>query len=88
MFTLNGFLIGLTMIGLGILGVKYTFWLHNLTGPQTWLENYTGSGSTYGIYKIASVFVVIVGILWATGFGHDFMSFLLTPIINTFAHKQ
>lgn len=72
------------MMALGVLGVKYTFWLHNVTGPQNWLERYTGSGSTYGIYKILSTLLVITGILVATGFGNNVMSFIFSPFLNLF----
>ncbi len=84
MFTFSGLLIGLTMVALGILGIKYTFWLHNTTGPIAFIERYTGSGSTYGIYKILSVFLVIIGIIWATGFGHNIMDFLFAPLASVF----
>ena len=84
MFTFKGLFIGIAMMALGVLGVKYTFWLHNVTGPQNWLERYTGSGSTYGIYKILSTLLVITGILVATGFGNNVMSFIFSPFLNLF----
>jgi hypothetical protein len=84
MFSIKGLLIGLAMMGAGFVGVKYTFWLHNFTGPQNWLERYTGSGSTYGIYKIFSALLVIGGILVATGFGDNVMGFFLSPLLNVF----
>ncbi len=86
MFSLSGLLIGATMVGLGILGIKYTFWIHNQTGPVGFIEKYTGSGSTYGVYKILSVFLVIIGILWATGFGHNVLEFIFAPFLNIFTH--
>ena len=88
MFTLSGILIGLAMVAIGILGVKYTFWIHNQTGPIDFIERYTGSGSTYGIYKILFTLLVIVGIIWATGFGHNVMNFLFSPFLNLFIPKQ
>lgn len=84
MFTISGLITGLALIALGILGVKYTFWLHNVTGPQNWLERYTGSGSTYGVYKIFSALLVLIGILFATGFGHNVMSFFFSPLAHLF----
>lgn len=88
MFSLSHLLIGLAMAALGILGVKYTFWLHNVTGPQDWLERFTGSGSTYGIYKILSAFLVVAGILFATGFGDNVLSFFFSPFVNFFIPKK
>ena len=87
MLSISGIITGLIMIGLGILGVKFSFWLHQQTGPIDALERYTGSGSTYGIYKIGSVLLILVGILWATGFGVNVMEFLFSPLKNLFSGK-
>ena len=84
MFSVSGLITGLIMIALGILGVKYSYWLHQQTGPIAGLEKYTGSGSTYGIYKIGSTLLVIVGILWATGFGYNVMNFIFSPLAGIF----
>jgi nucleoside recognition membrane protein YjiH len=84
MFTLNSLLIGIAMVVIGVLGVKYAFWLHNMTGPQDWLERFTGPGSTQGMYKIFFTLVVITGLLVATGFGNNVMSFLFSPLKNLF----
>lgn len=72
------------MTVIGVAFVKYTFWIHNMTGPQDWLERYTGSGSTYGIYKLFGVFIVLTGLLVASGFGNNVMSFLFSPLANLF----
>ena len=82
--TISGILIGLTMIVLGVLFVKYTFNIVNMTGRQDWIEKYTGGGSTYGVFKIFGVLLVIVGILWATGFGANVMDFVFAPLKNIF----
>jgi hypothetical protein len=79
MFSSNGLLIGVGLVIAGVLFVRFTFRLANITGPQFWLERYTGSGSTYGIYKIFGVVLVILGLLVATGFGNDVLSYLLSP---------
>jgi len=88
MFSWNGLFIGLTLMVLGVLGVKYAFWLHNVTGPQRWLEKYTGAGTTMGMYKIVSALMVLVGILWATGFGHNVLEFVFSPIAGLFHPGQ
>ncbi len=84
MFSFSHLFIGLAMAAIGVLGVKYTFWLHNVTGPQMWLERYTGSGSTYGIYKIFFALLVVIGILFASGFGDNVMRFIFSPITGLF----
>ena len=85
MFSVQGLIVGLIMTVLGVLLVKYTFWIHNMTGAQDWLERYTGSGSTYGIYKIFGVLIGLIGLLVATGFGDNVMSFFFSPLANLFA---
>lgn len=77
-------LIGLTMVVLGVLLVKYTFNIVNITGSQDWLERFTGSGSTYGIFKLFGVFLVVVGVLFATGFGNNVLDFLFSPLKTVF----
>jgi hypothetical protein len=88
MFTLTGLFVGLAMATIGILGVKYTFWIHNQTGPVSFIERYAGSGSTYGVFKILFALLVLVGIIWATGFGRNVMSFLFSPFLSLFIPKQ
>ena len=85
MFSFTNLLIGLGLISAGILGVKYTFQIANFTGPQDWLERFTGSGSTYGIYKILAVLVALSGLLTATGFGDNLISLLLSPLKGLFS---
>jgi hypothetical protein len=84
MFNIGHILIGLFMIGAGILFVKFTFKIVGITGNQQWLEKYTGSGSTYGIYKLFGVFLVIIGILFATGFGNNVLDFMFSPLKSIF----
>ena len=84
MFSFSHLLIGLAMIAGGFAMVKYTFKLLNITGPQQWMERYTGSGSTYGMYKLAGVAIIIMGILFATGFGNNLMDFIFSPLKGIF----
>jgi hypothetical protein len=85
MFSFTNLIIGLAMIAVGILMVKYTFWLANTTGPMQWLERYTGGGSTYGIYKLFGVILAILGLLIATGFGDNVMGFIFSPLKGVFS---
>jgi hypothetical protein len=84
MFNIGHILIGLFMTAAGVVIVKYTFKVVNITGRQDWLERYTGSGSTYGMYKLFGVFLVIIGILFATGFGNNVVDFLFSPLKSVF----
>ncbi len=82
--SLNSVLIGGAMVIAGVLFVRFTFKIANFTGRQDWLEHYTGSGTTYGIYKIFGVLLVIVGFMVASGFGNDVLGWLLSPFHSAF----
>jgi hypothetical protein len=84
MFNFSHLLIGLFMVAAGMAMIKFTFKVLNITGQQAWLERYTGSGSTYGMYKLFGVFLVIVGILFATGFGNNVIEFIFSPLKGIF----
>lgn len=72
------------MVAFGVLGVKYTFWIHNQTGPIGFIERYAGGGSTYGVLKIFFTLLVLVGLLVGSGFGGSIMAFLLSPFADMF----
>ncbi|MDB5178901.1 MAG: hypothetical protein JWN01_844 [Patescibacteria group bacterium] len=77
-------IIGLLMSAAGIAFVRFSYQISNMTGPQDWLENITGPGTTNGIYKIFGVIVMALGLFVATGFGNNVMTFLLGPLRGIF----
>ncbi len=85
MFSLDGLLIGLVMITLGSLAVKYTYAMVGFTGRQDWIECYTGSGTTYLAFKLFGVIVVIMGLLIATGFGDNLLEWVFSPLAGVFS---
>lgn len=86
MITLSGILWGLAAIALGILGLRFTYQIVNLTGNQDWIESKIGSGSTYGAYKFFAIVLVIGGILEATGLMPGLMKALVSPLRGMFPH--
>jgi hypothetical protein len=84
MFTLGHLIFGVLAIGLGALTVKYTYQLVNFTGRQMWIEKYTGQGTTYGVFKIVGVLIIVGGILYATGFGTAVLEFIFSPLLKVF----
>jgi hypothetical protein len=84
MFSITQLIIGVIMVGLGVLAVKYTFQLVNMTGRQEWIENITGSGSTYGVFKLFGVALILIGLLVATGFGNEVLNFIFAPLRRIF----
>jgi hypothetical protein len=85
MFTWSNFFIGLGIFAAGVALVKYSYQLLRFSGEQEWIERYAGAGSTNGIYKIFGVILVIIGLLVATGFGNNVMSFFFSPLKNIFS---
>jgi hypothetical protein len=81
---LNQILIGIALTIFGVILVRYTLWFRNATGTQDWLERYTGSGSTYGVYKIFGAFLALFGIMVATGLGVPILEVLLSPFRDMF----
>ena len=75
---------GLLAIGVGTLALKYNFQLVNMTGRQDWIESKLGGGSTYFFYKVVSVLIVFGGILYVTGLGDPFFTWLFSPLHNFF----
>jgi hypothetical protein len=75
---------GLLAIAVGIAGLKYNFALTNTFPRLQFFENNLGGGSSYGIYKLICIILVIGGILYMTGFGPAIMSWILAPLSGLF----
>lgn len=84
MFSFTQLIIGVVLVVLGVLTVKYTYPLVNMTGRQDWIENITGAGTTYGVFKLMGVALVLLGLLIATGFGNDVLNFIFSPLRKIF----
>ncbi len=71
---------GIALIAIGILTLKYNFQIVNNTARLEWIESKLGAGSTFLVYKIVSVILVLAGILYMTGFGNTALGWLLSPL--------
>ena len=76
--------LGLIAIIVGTLGLRYNFAMSNTFPRLEFFERNLGSGSSYGIYKLICLILVIGGILFVTGFGPGFLSWLLSPLKSIF----
>jgi len=76
--------LGIIAIIVGVAGLKYNFALTNTFPRLEFFERNLGAGSSYGIYKIICLILVIGGILYMTGFGPGILSWLLSPLANLF----
>jgi len=77
---------GFIAVALGVVSLKYNYQLVNNTVRLDFIESKLGSGSTYLVYKILSVALVLGGLLYLTGFGPTVLDWLVAPIANAFPH--
>lgn len=78
-------LLGLIAIVVGTIGLRYNFAVTNTFPRLEFFERNLGAGSSYGIYKIICLILVLGGILYMTGFGPGIVSWLLSPLASLFA---
>jgi len=73
-------LLGLILIGVGIVLLKFNFRVSNMFSHNNVFERYMGSGATYFVMQVAAVLVIIVGFLLMSGLLDNLMGFLLSPL--------
>jgi len=61
------FLIGLLVIGLGVLILKYTRQTYEFVGSFAWAEKFFGIGGTISALKLFGIVFIVVGALYALG---------------------
>lgn len=71
---------GLLAIVIGTLGLRYNFAMTNTFPRLEFFERNLGAGSSYGIYKLLCLLLVVGGILFMTGFGPGVVNWLLSPL--------
>jgi len=76
------FIVGLIVVALGVIGLKFSYQIMNFTGAIDWIENKLGGGSTYTVIKIISMVMIIGGIIYMSGLG----SLILRPIVTPINH--
>ncbi len=61
------FLIGLLIVVLGVLILKYTRLTYEFVGSFTWAEKFFGIGGTITALKLFGIVFIVVGALYALG---------------------
>lgn len=84
MFDLHHIFYGLLFIVIGVVSLKYNYQLVGFTGHPEWIESKLGSGSTYAVYKMLSVLIILGAIIYMIGAGDAVMNWLLSPIAGFF----
>ncbi len=79
---------GLLAVALGVITLKYNFQIVNNTARLEFIESKLGSGTTYLVYKLLSILLVIGGVLYMTGLYHGALSWLLSPLVGLFPHNS
>jgi uncharacterized membrane protein SpoIIM required for sporulation len=85
-FSVANIITGLIIIALGVASLRFNYQLVGMTGRQDWIENFLGGGSTYFVYKLFSIVLILAGLLYGTGLATPFFSWLLSPLRNIFPH--
>ncbi len=75
--------LGLVLIAVGTIMVVKTEWFLSNFGRMSWFEDKFGysGGSRLG-YKIIAVIFIFLGIIFFTGSGTSFMTWLLAPLLR------
>jgi magnesium-transporting ATPase (P-type) len=75
---------GLILIAIGVLMLKFNFQLTRMFSNNNWFERNLGSGSTYIVMQMASVFIIFYAILLIFGLSDNFLSWLVSPLRSLF----
>lgn len=63
------FLLGPLAVILGILLIKYSFWMTNQSGKIDFVEQYMSSfGGTYLWWKLVGIAIIILALAWMGGY--------------------
>ena len=79
-------LLGLLLLAIGVVSLKYNYQLVRMTGNVSWAEQYLGAGGTYAFFKIVSVVLCLIGFLYMTGLWGGVFGWLVSPLARFFPH--
>ena len=80
MFSFTNLGIGIIVVAIGVVSLKYNFQVVGITGRQDWIERRLGGGSTYFAFKLFSVLAIFAGLIFMTGLSTPFFTWLLSPL--------
>lgn len=78
------FITGLLIISLGVLGLRFNFKIVNNFGRNNIFERKLGSGSTYMVFQLGAIAVVVAGLLTMFSLHDNILNFIFSPLIDTF----
>lgn len=80
-------LVGAIAIAIGVVTLKYNFQIGNMIKLQ-WIESKVGSGSTFLVFKLLSILLVLAGIVYMAGFGDDIIDWATAPLQGLFRPRR
>jgi 1,4-dihydroxy-2-naphthoate octaprenyltransferase len=76
-------IIGILILIAGVILVIKSDWFLNNFGRMAWAEKFFGtSGGTRLGYKLLGILFIIIGVIFVTGSGNSFMSWLVSPLVR------
>ena len=78
--SITSFFLGLIMMALGVLGLKYNYQLTNNFGSFGSLTSFLGTGNEYAVFKLLALLLVFAGFVTMFGLGDNVLNFLLSPL--------
>jgi hypothetical protein len=77
-------LVGLLLIGIGTVSLKYSNQIVDMFGHLPSLERKLGAGSSYAVIKFLSVLIVLFGCLYLTNTHGPVLRFIFAPLQDIF----
>lgn len=84
---LGQIIIGLLMVVGGVLLLKNNYAITNNL-RISFAEEKLGSGSSYLVWKLLSILLILVGFTVMFGFYDEILAFILSPLTNILSPKQ
>jgi ABC-type multidrug transport system permease subunit len=76
------FFVGLIIVTIGVLMVRFNFQITNFFGRDNWIEKKLGGGSLYFVMKFVAIAVILFGLLMMVSFHDNFLRWLFNPILD------
>lgn len=84
MFVVN-FFFGMFIVAIGAAGIKYNGPIVHMFGQNNWFERKIGRGTTFLVYQLLAILVIIFGFLMMFSYHDNVMSILLSPLTELFS---
>ena len=84
---LGQILLGLIMIAIGILLLKFNYQVANNL-RISFAEQHMGAGGSYLLWKIMAIVLVLAGLAVMFGIGDNILEFMLSPLTNVISPSE